>query len=108
MGSANETVGNRTVTSRDIFRVAERAASKWASLVSCLSPELFSSARLEEIRRTHRIPLSQARAALDAWRAHFDRNATCRALITALCDIGCRPQAVQVFGVELVDAIDRS
>ena len=89
------------------LEVAEKVAGVWEKLVSYLSPEFFRPEKISEIKKMYGDgdPFLQARAALGMWRGRSHGTATQYAVIKALCRIGFRSQAVEVFKDGLVDFV---
>ena len=93
------------MTADQIVRVAGRIAGDWEKLASYLSPEFFGLDRIREIKQMYDTPFLQARAALEMWCDSFHGKATLHLVIKALCEIGKRSQAVEVFKDDLVDFV---
>ena len=93
------------MTADQEVEVAERIAGDWEKLVLYLAPEFFRPIKIREIKKTHDGPFLQAQAALAMWSDHFHGKATQYKVIKALCRVGCRAQAMEVFKDALVDFV---
>ena len=93
-------------TSDEITEVASKLSARWEELVSRLSSSLFTINKIEEIKGENRDKFFlQARKALDMWTSQLGGKASRQLLIKTICDIGCRLQAEEVFGYQLVEYV---
>ncbi|XP_062511769.1 uncharacterized protein LOC134187633 [Corticium candelabrum] len=93
-------------TSDEITEVASKLSARWEELVSRLSSSLFTINKIEEIKGENRDKFFlQARKALDMWTNQLGGKASRQLLIKTICDIGCRLQAEEVFGYQLVEYV---
>lgn len=90
------------VTSKEAVKVAKKISHTWDEVAAILEPDTFSVRFIENIRKQHDSPFTQARVMLDHWLNTLDQNATCRALIEALIETNFTAQAKDVFGPQLV------
>lgn len=89
-----------------VVEVAEKVADEWTTLAAYLSAKLFPTANTNRIKDEHpRKTLDQARAMLDVWISKAGSRATRRKLIEAMCKMGRRAQANDVFGQQVVESV---
>ena len=99
-------MADATVSPRNLVTVALKMAGSWEVLAIVLSPELFDTNRLIVIRKNYESNAeTQATAMLDQWNKHFATTASCQMLISALCEMGARATAADVFGAPLVELV---
>ena len=99
------TQAERKATRKELVDVANGVCGNWDRLALELAPELFSTGKIREIKRDNDTAFLEAYAMLEMWSNSLDKTATCHSLIKALCNIGNRAQAVQVFTLEYVDFV---
>ena len=96
------------VQGKQLVKVAFEISSSWEELASNLDPDLFDTNRTDSIRRMDPLdPQKQAKRMLDAWVGKHADGATQRQLILALCEMGNRAQAHNVFTEALVTFVEK-
>ena len=96
---------NTKCTAKDLEKVADKLCHCWQRLVLNLSAEFFIN-KTERIERDIRDDCyRQAVKALQMWTDEFCDEAIQAALINAMCSIGCRSQAEDVFSRSLVSHV---
>ena len=89
-------------TDHDIVNVAKRVSHNWKRLVLNLAPAFFID-KMKAIEIENRDDcFMQAVTALNMWTDAFCDEATQAAMINAMCNIGCRSHAEDVFSRSLV------
>ena len=89
-------------TADDIVNVAEKVSHCWKRLVLKLAPKFFiNKTKAIEIENRDDC-IMQAVTALNMWINEFCDKATQAAMINAMCNIGCRSHAEDVFSRSLV------
>ena len=89
------------------MKVAKEISANWEQLASNLDADLFHINATDRIRRMDSSdPQQQAKRMLDAWVRKHANGATQRKLILALCDMGNRAQAHNVFTEALVKFVE--
>ena len=92
-------------TEDDIVNVANQISGCWKTLVLNLSPTFFMS-KTRVIETENRDDcFMQAVTALNMWTNEFGNKASQAAMIKAMCNIGCRSQAEDVFSSSLVEHV---
>ena len=83
-----DTKADSKVESLQLLGIAKKVAGFWDELAAWLSPEIFSTAKVEEIQQ-HRRDFTQASYVeqYELWRDKLDSKATCRLLIKCLCQM---------------------
>ena len=103
--SVQATQADRKATCKELKDVASEISGNWDRLAVELAPELFSTGKIREIKRDNDTAFLQAYAMLEMWSNSLDKKATGHSLIKALCDMGNKAQAVQVFTLEQVNFV---
>ena len=103
--SVQATSADRKATAKELVDIASEICGNWDRLALELAPELFRMGKIREIKRDYDTAFLQACAMLEMWNDSLDKKATRHSLIKALCDIGSKAQAVQVFTLEQVDLV---
>ena len=89
----------------DIVKVAEKVSHCWKKLVLTLAAEFFiDKTKVIEIENKDDCYI-QAVTALRMWTNKVGDEATQAAMISAMCTIGCRSQAEDVFSTNLVEHV---
>ena len=96
---------NTKCTAKDLVNVANKLCHCWQRLVLNLSAEFFID-KTELIQRDVKDnSFMQAVTALRMWTNEFGEKANQAAMIRAMCTIGCRSQAADVFNTSLVQHV---
>ena len=103
--SVQATQATRKATPKELVDVAKEISGNWDCLALELAPELFKIGKIREIKKDNDAAFLQAHAMLEMWSNSLANKATCHSLIKALCDIGYKAQAVQIFTLEQVDFV---
>ena len=103
--TANNSRLDNKVTSKEAVRVAKKISHIWDEVAAILDPDTFSVGTIENIKKQHDNPFTQARVMLDQWLNVLDDEATCRSLIEALVETNFTAQAKDVFGAQAVQSV---
>ena len=95
---------DKKCSEQEIVEVAREVPS-WQEFVSVLSASIFSIKVITDIRNEHNDTFMQARRALTMWANEMDDKACRRMMIETMCRMCFRKQAVNVFGVDLVEQV---
>ena len=87
-----------------VVAVAEKVSHCWKRLALNLAPKLFKN-KTKVIEQENKDNFMQAFEALNMWTDACCDTANQEAMIKAMCDIGCRSQAIDVFERELVEHV---
>ncbi|XP_062515872.1 uncharacterized protein LOC134191289 [Corticium candelabrum] len=91
-----------------LVKVAKEISASWQELAAYLDPDLFSPVATSVIRHQDLSdPQKQARRMLGKWVDNHAERATRRKLILALCEMGNRAQAHNVFTEALVTFVEK-
>ena len=96
------------VQGQQLVKVAKEISANWDELAVNLDADLFDINATDRIRRMDfSDPQKQARRMLDTWVYKHAEGATQRKLILALCEMGYRAQAHNVFTEALVTFVEK-
>lgn len=87
-------------------KLTKAIEGKWKEIANWLAPETFNPDRITVIQREQDTEFMRATSMLQQWRSRYDRQATNKEIISALCNVGLVDKARQIFGQDLVEAVE--
>ena len=100
-------VANEKASPEDLVNVTIQIEASWEKIALLLEPRMFDGGRITVIKKEHDSEFTRANAMLQQWSDKFDRTASRRQLIVAMCKAELVAQVRTVFGQELVDYVQR-
>ena len=96
-------VANEKASAEDLGNVTRQIEAFWEKTALLLEPQMFDGGCITVIRKKHNSEFTRENAMLQQWSDKFDREASRRQLIVAMCKAELVAQVRTVFGQELVD-----